>query len=149
MSKRSNNQPPSPSVCLLVLSRCRKCVKGHTFFSRITAAQPITTPQKPLIDMIGQKAWKRTLAKEGYIEDQLKANEGDSNTTWKTIQYLGYGNTNRNREPMVLKINGEMCHNQVEIANHINNFFVTGSLTSNLRNLNYPVYCILCIKHLN
>ena len=25
---------------------------------------------------------------------------------------------------MVLKINGEMCHNQVEIANHVNNFFV-------------------------
>ena len=47
-------------------------------------------------------------AKEGYIEDQLKANEGDSKKTWKTLQSLGYSNKNRNREPMVLKINGEL-----------------------------------------
>ena len=67
------------------------------------------------------------LAKKGktgvHIEDQLKANEGDSKKTWKTLQSLGYSNKSRNREPMVLKINGEMCHNQVEIANHVNNFF--------------------------
>ena len=63
-------------------------------------------------------------AKEGYIKDQLKANERDSKKTWKTLQSLGYSNKSRNREPMVLKINVEMCHNQVEIANHVNNFFV-------------------------
>ena len=40
-------------------------------------------------------------AKEGYIEDQLKANEGDSKKTWKTLQYLGYSNKNRNREPLI------------------------------------------------
>ena len=36
--KLNNNQPPPPFVCQLVLSRFRKCVKGHTFVSRITAA---------------------------------------------------------------------------------------------------------------
>ncbi len=40
-------------------------------------------------------------AKEGYIEDQLKANEGDSKKTWKTLQSLGYSNNNRNREPLI------------------------------------------------
>ena len=34
----ANNQPPPSFVCLRVLSRFRKCVKGHTFVSRITAA---------------------------------------------------------------------------------------------------------------
>ena len=39
---------------------------------------------------------------------------------------------------MVLKIDGEMCHNQVEIANHINNFFlvnVVHDLVSELPNM--------------
>ena len=79
-------------------------------------------------------------AKEGYSEDQLKANEGDSKKTWKTLQSLGYSNKNRNREPMVLNIDGEMCHNQVEIANHMNNFFCTCStwpIVSELPNMTY------------
>ena len=38
---------------------------------------------------------------------------------------------------MVLKINGEMCHNQVEIANRVNNFFVNVAhdLVSELPNM--------------
>ena len=73
-------------------------------------------------------------AKADYISNEIEKNKNDSKKLWKSLKCLGYENKPKTREHIILKINDEVNHDPVTIANHINDFFINVAhrLTVNL-----------------
>ena len=63
-------------------------------------------------------------AKKDYILEQTEANKRDSKKLWNTLKSIGYSNKNSQKEPMVLKIDDNICFDPVAIAEHVNHFFI-------------------------
>ena len=64
-------------------------------------------------------------AKSEFFNEQIEFHKNNPKKLWKQFKDLGYENSVKSDSKMVLKVNGENCHEGVEVANHFNEFFTT------------------------
>ena len=62
-------------------------------------------------------------AKSEYFSQQIEENKDQPKKLWKQLKSLGYSNKQKEGSNIVLKINGETCHDSKVIADHFNEFF--------------------------
>ena len=62
-------------------------------------------------------------AKANYISEQIEMNKKNNKGLWSALKNLG-GNKSKPNEPIVLDINGQLCHDPRAVAEHINSYFV-------------------------
>ena len=64
-------------------------------------------------------------AKEGYISNKIEENKNAPKKLWQQLKTLGYSSKQKNNASVVLKNDGQLCHNLNDIANIFNTFFTT------------------------
>ena len=69
-----------------------------------------------------QRLVKRT--RQEYITEQIEINKNNSKKLWSTLKSLGYSNKGNSKEPIVLTIDEKVCYDPVNVAEHVNSFFV-------------------------
>ena len=64
-------------------------------------------------------------AKEEYVANKIEENKNAPKKLWEQLKTLGYSSKQKNNACVVLKVDGQNCHNLNDIANIFNNFFTT------------------------
>ena len=68
---------------------------------------------------------KIKFAKSEYFSNKIEENKNNPRKLWQQLKNLGYKNNKSESSNIVLKIEGENCHEQKTIANYFNEFFTT------------------------
>jgi len=64
-------------------------------------------------------------AKADYFDNQIEENKCNPKKLWNQFKKLGYQHEVKSDSNIVLKIDGENCHDNNSIANHFNSYFTT------------------------
>ena len=66
---------------------------------------------------------KIKFAKSEYFSNKMEENKKSPRKLWQQLKNLGYNNNKSESSNIVLKIDGEICHEQKTVANYFNDFF--------------------------
>ena len=94
----------------IVYKKWRKRAKDEKLYKRY----------RVLRNMVQREVKK---AKLDYLQNKIEENKQDSKTLWQNLKGLGLKNKKRKEQESVIKIDGELCHDKMAIADEFNSHF--------------------------
>ena len=62
-------------------------------------------------------------AKLEYLQNQIEENKQDSRKLWKNLKNLGLKNKKNKEQESVIRVDGQLCHDKLTIADEFDSYF--------------------------